>query len=188
MSYQNVLSIIDNAKKSGYIDLKKDVYSILEGGEYLIESIARLGIVMDKYKTSELGKALKQVYHGQMSVEDSVKLAESEIAAIFGNRDENPEMPKVDTGKYGEIVGECPLCSRHVVRGKYNYGCMGYTEGCQFKMGITILKRDIPISEARRLLREGSTERLNGFISKNGKRFNARLILNGADVKFAFDD
>ena len=180
--------IIDNAKKSGYIELKKDVYTILEGGEYLIESIARLGIVMDKYKTSELGKALKQVYHGQMSVEDSVKLAEGEIAEIFNNREHNPEMPKVDTGKYGEIVGECPLCSRHVVRGKYNYGCMGYNEGCQFKMGITILKRDIPINEVRRLLHTGTTDRLTGFISKNGKRFGARLVLDGADVKFAFDD
>ena len=31
--------IIDNARKSGYIDLKKDVYSILPGGEFLIESL-----------------------------------------------------------------------------------------------------------------------------------------------------
>ena len=53
--------IIDNAKKSGYIDLKKDVYTILEGGEHLITSLEQLGIGMDKYKTSELGKALTQL-------------------------------------------------------------------------------------------------------------------------------
>ncbi|MBQ0125702.1 MAG: DNA topoisomerase III, partial [Clostridiales bacterium] len=56
--------IIDNARKSKYIDLKKDVYTILPDGEYLIESLGQMQISMDKYKTSEMGKALKSVFHG----------------------------------------------------------------------------------------------------------------------------
>ena len=179
--------IIDNAKKSGYIDLKKDVYTILDGGEYLIETIARLGIVMDKYKTSELGKALKSVYRGEMTVEGAVKLAESEISEIFNNKEMNPDAPHVDTGKYGEIVGACPKCGKNIVRGKYSYGCMGYGDGCQFKMGINICKRDIPISEVRRLLATGSTEKLNRFISKKGKFFEAKLILKDDGVAFDFN-
>ena len=179
--------IIDNAKKSGYIDLKKDVYTILDGGEYLIETIARLGIVMDKYKTSELGKALKRVYKGQMTVEGAVKLAEGEIAEIFNNKTNNPEIPTVDTGKYGEIVGACPVCGRNVVRGKYNYGCMGYNDGCKFKMGINICKRDIPISEVRRLLATGQTAKLNRFISKKGKFFESKLVLKDGEVVFDFN-
>lgn len=179
--------IIDNAKKSGYIDLKKDVYTILPGGEFLIESIARLGIVMDKYKTSELGKALKKVFHAEMSIEESVSLAEREIAAVFADRQNNPPMPKVDTGKLGQIVGACPLCGRNVVRGKYNYGCMGYSDGCTFKMGVNICRRDIPISEAARLLATGSTALLTDFVSKNGKRFKAKLVLKDKEVTFSFD-
>ena len=179
--------IIDNAKKSGYIDLKKDVYTILPGGEFLIESIARLGIVMDKYKTSELGKALKKVFRAEMSVEESVSLAEREIAAVFADRQNNPPMPKVDTGKLGQIVGACPLCGRNVVRGKYNYGCMGYSDGCNFKMGVNICRRDIPISEAARLLATGSTALLTDFVSKNGKRFKAKLVLKDREVVFSFD-
>ena len=179
--------IIDNAKKSGYIDLKKDVYTILDGGEYLIESLGRLGIVMDKYKTSELGKALKRVYRGQMTVEESVKLAEGEIAEVFNSKANNPDLPKVDTGKYGEIVGPCPLCGKNVVRGKYNFGCMGFADGCEFKMGVNICKRDIPINEARRLLATGSTARLSGFISKKGKLFGGRLVLKDGTVSFNFD-
>lgn len=179
--------IIDNAKKSGYIDLKKDVYTILDGGEYLIETIARLGIVMDKYKTSELGKALKKVFRGEMTVNGAVKLAEREISEIFNNKDVNPEMPKVDTGKYGEIVGPCPLCGKNIVRGKFNYGCMGYGDGCQFKMGINICKRDIPISEVRRMLATGSTANISRFISKKGKFFDARLVIKDGTVGFEFD-
>ena len=179
--------IIDNAKKSGYIDLKKDVYTILPGGEFLIESIARLNIVMDKYKTSELGKALKKVFHSEMTIDESVQLAQREIAAVFSDKHNNPPMPKVDTGKLGQIVGACPLCKRNVVRGKYNYGCMGYSDGCNFKMGVNICKRDIPISEAARLLATGETALLTDFVSKNGKRFKAKLVLKGGEVVFSFD-
>ncbi len=179
--------IIDNAKKSGYIDLKKDVYTILPGGEFLIESIARLNIVMDKYKTSELGKALKKVFRAEMTVDESVALAKREIAEVFNDRYNNPPMPKVDTGKLGQIVGECPLCGRNVVRGKYNYGCMGYSDGCTFKMGVNICKRDIPFTEAARLLATGETLLLTDFVSKNGKRFKAKLVLKGGDVGFKFE-
>ena len=70
--------IIDNARKSGYIELKKDVYTILPDGEFLIEVLTHMQINMDKYKTSQLGQALKKVYRGSMTVEESVKLAEEE--------------------------------------------------------------------------------------------------------------
>ncbi len=179
--------IIDNAKKSGYIALKKDVYTILPGGEHFIESLGRLSISMDKYKTSELGKALKKVYHGEMSVEEAVALAESEIAQVF-SRGANgvAEIKGVDTGKYGDTVGVCPICQRSVVRGKYSYGCMGFNDGCSFRVGINICRRDIPIDEVRRLLAEGSTSTINGFISKNGRYFDARLVIKDGNAVFDF--
>ena len=178
--------IIDNAKKSGYIALKRDVYSILPAGEYLIESLARLSITMDKYKTSELGKALKRVFRGQMSIADSVALAESEIAAVFENG-KNQKPISADTGEYGQIAGVCPLCGKNVVRGKYNYGCMGYNDGCAFRIGLNICRRDIPFGEVSRLLATGSTAWLEGFISKTGKRFGARLVIKDGAAVFSFE-
>lgn len=179
--------IIDNAKKSGYIDLKKDVYTILDGGIYLVESIERLGINMDKYKTSELGKALKKVYRGEMSVDGGVKLAEAEIAKVFGDV-AGYKSEAVDTGSYGEIVGACPLCGKNVVRGTRGYGCMGYSSGCEFRMGLAFCKREIPIVEIKRMFAEGRTARLPGFISKTGKLFTARLKLDCGKVAFDFDN
>ena len=180
--------IIDNAKKSKYIELKKDVYTILPAGEYFIESLGRLSISMDKYKTSELGKALKKVYRGEMSVEESVRLAQEEIAEVFRKGCGSvPQVVGVDTGKYGDVVGKCPLCSREVVRGKFSYGCRGFDEGCNFRVGINICRRDIPIAEVRRLLETGTTAMLDGFISKNGKRFDGRLVLKDGNAVFNFD-
>ncbi len=180
--------IIDNAKKSGYIELKKDVYKILPGGEYFIESLGRLNISMDKYKTSELGKALKSVYRGEMTVDASVKLAEGEIREIFTQGGTAAPIVKgVDTGKYGDLVGRCPICGKDVVRGKFSYGCIGFDEGCKFRVGINICQRDIPIAEVKRLVETGSTEMLSGFISKNGKQFDARLVVKDGAAVFNFD-
>ena len=179
--------IIDNAKKSGYIALKKDVYTILEGGEHLVESLEALSIGMDKYKTSELGKALKKVFRGEITVMDSVSLAEREISEIFKRGGSAPVPTNTDTGKFGEIVGKCPVCGKNVVRGKTSYGCMGYNEGCEFRVGINICKKSIPISEVRRLLAEGRTAKMSGFISKNGKRFDGRLVIKDKAAVFDFN-
>ena len=179
--------IIDNARKSGYINLKKDVYTVLEGGEYLIQSLDRLGIVMDKYKTSEMGKALKRVFRGEMSAEESVKLAEREIKEIFesGGTSSSPE--RIETGRLGEIVGKCPICGKNVIRGNSGFGCMGYREGCKFRMGLTVCKKTVPIGEVRRLLATGTTAKLYGFISKAGKSFSAKLVIKDGTVGFNFD-
>ncbi len=178
--------IIDNAKKSGYINLKKDVYTILEGGEHLIESLERLSIGMDKYTTSELGKALKKVFRGEITVDDSVRLAEKEISEIFKRGGNTPVAVGVDTGAYGQIVGKCPKCGKNVVRGKTSYGCMGYSDGCDFRVGINICKKNIPINEVTRLLSVGSTGKIRGFFSKTGKQFDGRLVLKDGGAVFDF--
>ena len=179
--------IIDNARKSEYIALKKDVYTILEGGEHLIRSLEAMSISMDKYKTSEMGKALKKVYKGEITVADSVKIAEGEISAIFSNPRNGGNLSVVDTGKFGEIIGKCPLCGKNVVRGKSNYGCMGFADGCKFKMGVTICRREIPKTEVKRLLETGSTAKMRGFISKNGESFEAKFVLKDGEAQFSFD-
>lgn len=177
--------IIDNARRSGYIDLKKDVYTILPGGVYLIESLMQMQISMDKYKTSELGKALKKVFHGAMTVEESVSLAEKEISEVFEKK-QLPIEKDCDTGIYGDVVGTCPICGNKVVKGRYGYGCLGYKNGCKFRFGSYICKRPISIANARLLLSDGKTSVIEGFTSKNGKKFDARLILD-SEKKVVFD-
>jgi hypothetical protein len=64
---------------------------------------------------------------------------------------------------------------------------LGFESGCQFRVGVNICRRDIPINEVRRLLAEGATIKLGGFISKNGKRFDGRLVLKDNNAVFNFD-
>ena len=175
--------IIDNARNSGYIQLKKDVYTILPDGEFLVDSLGAMGIGMDKYKTAELGKALKSVYRGEMTVKGATDIAEKEIADVFALANSVNS-----TGFAGDIIGVCPICGKEIIRTRRGYGCKGYKEGCKFTIWSTVAGRSISVAEAKQLLTEGRSELLEGFVSKKGSRFSARLKLDGDRVTFEFDD
>ncbi|UKI50947.1 MAG: hypothetical protein L6U99_06355 [Clostridium sp.] len=107
----------------------------------MIEQLMQMGISMDKYKTATIGQALKKVFHNEIAVVDSVKLAEKEISDIFTNKN-LPIEEEIDTGLYKDVIGKCPLCNDDVVKGRYNYGCMGYKSGCKFKINFVICKKN----------------------------------------------
>lgn len=178
--------IIENAINSKYIELKKDVYYILPGGEYLIESLLQMNINMDKYKTSTLGQGLKKVFRGEMTINDVVDLTKKEINEVFDKRNNNGL--NTDTGFFNDVVGICPLCGKNVVKTRYNYGCTGYKEGCKFKINFVICKRVISKNMAIDLLKNKRTFKINGFISKNNKQFSGVLVLdNDGNVNFEFN-
>ncbi len=178
--------IIDNAIKSKYINLKKDVYTILPDGETLITSLTNMNISMDKYKTAEMGKALKKVYRGEFVIEDSVKLVEKEISEVFEKRT-TPLETDTDIGFMGECAGTCPICGRDVVRTKFGYGCSGYRDGCNFSVSGTICGRIISFANVQKLLQTGRTGKIEGFVSKNGKSFSAALKMENGKAVFDFN-
>lgn len=178
--------IIENAINSKYIELKKDVYYILPGGEYLIESLLQMNINMDKYKTSTLGQGLKKVFHGELTINNVVELAKKEIKEVFDKRNNNGL--NTDTGFFNDVIGICPLCGKNVVKTRYNYGCTGYKDGCNFKINFVICKRVISKNMAIDLLKNKKTFKINGFKSKNNKDFSGYLVLdNEGKINFSFD-
>jgi DNA topoisomerase-3 len=179
--------IIDNARKSGYIHLNKDVYTILPGGEYLIETLGRMDICMDKFKTAEMGKALKKVFRGEFTVSDSVEVAKAEIAEVFAVKTVDAGHDS-DIGFFRQAVGKCPLCGGDVRRTTFGYGCSEYREkNCKFSIHMSICGRTIPVSAVKSILETGRTEKLCGFVSKkSGRSFDASLKLEEGRVVFDF--
>ena len=132
-----------------------------------------------------MGRSLKKVFRGAMTVEESVALATKEIKAVFD--DAAVEEEKTGFGYAGDEVGICPLCGAAVRRTSFGYGCSAYREGCKFSIRLKILGKLIPLSVARKLLTDGKTETLDGFISqKTGKTFSAALKLEEGNVTFEF--
>jgi len=178
--------IIDNARKSGYIKLTKDVYTILPGGEFLVESLDKMKINMDKFKTSEMGRALKRVYRGEMTIDETVDMAKNEISGYFMREGTSIE-DSTDTGFFGDEIGKCPLCGGTVKRYRYNYGCDQYKEGCKFTIPTYLCGRAVSLSNAKMLLTEGRSSKIKGFISKKGTLFDSCLEIKEGRCVFNFN-
>ena len=98
------------------------------------------------------------------------------------------------TGKSGSegtpanaVLGACPACGGSVIESAKGYGCSNWQSGCRFVIWKTIAGRKISKTNAKTMLNSGKTAMLNGFKSKSGKPFSARLKLEATDVKFEFN-
>ena len=121
-----------------------------------------------------------------MAIGESVALAKAEIAEVFKKKDAPIELDE-DTGCFMDVVGKCPKCGRDVLRYRFSYGCSGYKEGCDFKVNLSICKRNISLANVKMLLETGKTSKIQGFISKNGKPFSASLKLEDGKAVFDFE-
>ena len=86
-------------------------------------------------------------------------------------------------------VGECPVCKKAPVRETENaYVCeRTLAKECTFRMGRQILKRDISVEQARKLIETGKTDLITKFISsKTNRPFDAFLKLEKGKVGFEF--
>ena len=86
-------------------------------------------------------------------------------------------------------LGPCPKCGRNVYAHGIAYLCEGAAASprtCDFRSGQIILQRAIEPAQMRRLLNEGRTDLLQGFISKKGRPFSAYLV-KGPDGKVGFE-
>ncbi len=178
--------IIDNARKSQYILLKNDTYTILPGGKFLIEALQGMNISMDKYKTSQLGQALKKVYRGEFTIDNSLDMAKEEILSVIRPAPAHP-MLDTDNGFFMETVGACPFCGSEIFKGKFGFSCRGYKEkGCDFSLPGRIAGRIVSKAMAQDLLTKKETARVAGFVSRTGNPFDAALTLDGKKIKFKF--
>ena len=117
--------IIDRAIQSEYISLKNNQYRILPGGVYYIETLWKMGIEIDVNKTATLGRILKRVYHGELSVKDATDYSMKEINEYFvkaGTATIAPSPPEANSS----YICRCPVCGGEIREGKKSYYCSNY--------------------------------------------------------------
>jgi DNA topoisomerase-3 len=89
-------------------------------------------------------------------------------------------------------VGACPKCKGKVYEGPTSWVCertQADTRKCTFKVGRKILEQPVERPQVEKLLQDGRTEALSGFVSKAGKNFTAHLVLGQrGKVEFEFPD
>ena len=109
----------------------------------------------------------------------------------FGNdqQKEGEAAAVVDfTGK--EPLGKCPKCGARVFDTGMNYICekaTGPDKTCKFRTGKIILQQTMEPAQIVKLLNEGKTDLLKGFVSKKtNRKFEAFLVLKDGGTAFEF--
>jgi DNA topoisomerase-3 len=93
----------------------------------------------------------------------------------------------VDTARH-TLIGKCQVCGTGQV---YDTGgayiCENVAKGnCSFKLNKTILKREITPEQMRKMLADGKSDVLKGFVSKKGRPFDAALKLQAGKIGWEF--
>jgi DNA topoisomerase III len=104
------------------------------------------------------------------------------------NKDGEAAAPVDFTGK--EPLGKCPKCGARVFDTGMKYICekaTGPDKTCKFSTGKIILQQTIEPAQVVKLLAEGKTDLLKGFVSKkNNRKFEAYLVLKDGGTAFEF--
>ncbi|MBV4431281.1 topoisomerase C-terminal repeat-containing protein [Clostridium tyrobutyricum] len=177
--------IIKNAKRYEYIKEIKSHLECEEKGIKLIEALEKLKINLDKEKTVEFGKQLKNVYKGNIEINNIVDEVKDELNNIIANGN-SIKIDRIYTGKY-KTLGICPVCNKgKIIVGRTGYGCSRWKEDCKFFISRTIAGKSISESTAKKLVKDGKTNLIKGFKSKSGKSFDSVLVIKEGKVVFDF--
>ena len=89
-----------------------------------------------------------------------------------------------------DSLGQCPKCSAQVYEHGLSYVCeksVGPEKTCDFRSGKIILQQPIEREQMARLLTEGKTELLKGFVSARTRRKFSAFLVRGKDGKVGFE-
>lgn len=172
--------IIETLLKRGYIERnKKAIISTKLGKDFI--NIIKIEDIKSVEFTSDIENKLTLIADGKLK-KDSVI---NEVAVNLRNNIETIKNDKA-TIDVANSVGICPKCGGKVTKNKSGYGCSNHNStGCNFFIG-TICGKELSLKQITELLSEGKTSTIKGFKSKEGKSFDAALILNKDTGKLEF--
>ncbi|MDX5363635.1 MAG: DNA topoisomerase III [Pseudazoarcus pumilus] len=107
----------------------------------------------------------------------------------FGQPKEGEEAEAPDFSDQ-QPLGACPKCQSKVFEHGMAYVCeksVGPDKNCDFRSGKIILQQPIEREQMARLLAEGRTELLKGFVSARTRRKFSAFLVRGADGKVGFE-
>lgn len=89
---------------------------------------------------------------------------------------EFPERKKVEKR---ETDMKCPSCGGDIIEMEKMFGCSNYSsKGCKFSVWKNIGGKQMTLDLIKEVINKKETEKLDGFVSKAGKSYSARLVWN----------
>nr|WP_315484888.1 DNA topoisomerase III [uncultured Undibacterium sp.] len=108
----------------------------------------------------------------------------------FGQNQDDGEDGEEHDFSQSEVLGPCPKCASNVYELGLAYVCeksVAKPKACDFRSGRIILQQEILPEQMRKLLVEGKTDLLPGFISQRTRRPFKAFLVRGKDGKTSFE-
>lgn len=201
--------IIDKLIRIGYLNCNKktQVISPENFGEMVYEVVAMtVPALLNPQMTASWEKGLDGITNGTVAMDDyrsklenfirreTIKIRDYDLTSQIANQiSQYKGNGGRGLGARKKIGVACPVCGGEIITTPFGYGCSNYNKegnGCRFVIG-TIAGRDLSEEECKSLIQNGRTEVLNGFVSKNKKKFQAALTMQKnedgkIDIQFDF--
>lgn len=182
--------IIETIKRHEYIQIKRNIVSVTEKGRILCQAIEG-NLLSSPSMTAKWESYLKKIGRGEGSPEvflDTIgKFIEKLLADVPNQLQSNglPERVEMDIGK--DAIALCPRCKKgSIVSSRGAFSCTENANGCKQSFPGIFLKKRLTAKTIEYLCTKGKTPVMKGFVSKNGKKFSARLILEDGKLKMEF--
>jgi DNA topoisomerase-3 len=107
----------------------------------------------------------------------------------FGQANDDENAEPVDFSSQTSL-GPCPKCSGGVYEMPLSYVCensVAKPKTCDFRSGRIILQQEISPEQMSKLLNEGKTDLLPGFVSQRTRRPFKAFLVKGKDGKVSFE-
>ena len=170
-------TFIPKLTKYGYISVEKKNIVVTELGEALLKSVRNSAIksLADISATTDWEERLdKNPTQFLNDIKSFVK--ESVIQSV-----------KIDIPIPSANNIICPACGKEIRKGKTNWYCIGYKEGCEFTLWETTAGAKLTEKDVATLC-EGKQTGIKHCISKAGKTFDCRFKLNEEKkISFVFE-
>ena len=192
------------ATRAGIIERLIAVGYIERKGKKLIptkKGLNLISIVPDQLKspemTGEWEQRLNNISKGKLEPEAFMKDINNYVEYVVAEAKKFHIKPLLYDDKEktsgsmsdGSKIAPCPICKDgSIISHSRGYRCDRLREGCNFSVALNILGKYIPPEQIAKMIEKGETDLINGFTSKNGKAFSARLSFNiDGKLQFKFD-
>ena len=179
--------IIETLLQRNYIFEEKNKLIPTAAGMALIDALPPVATRPDM--TALWSEKQNQIESGDLTVEQFIDDLYSDLTTLLENTsvDGLKIEPAAAAGKLERLTANCPNCGGEIAVTPKRYSC----SGCKFGIWIEIAQKKITLNQVSKLITEGKTGNIKGFMSKAGKPFETYLVLKDkvtGTIGFGFNE
>lgn len=141
-------------------------------------SVLKIDSLTKPELTGEWEFKLRQIEKKKVQAEAFMDEIRALTTAIVDSAKSCGDVERID-GDYATLSAPCPVCGGVVKESHRKFSCA--SSSCTFSIWKAMAGRELSVEETEQLLANGTSEMLDGFRSRLGREFSAKLILKKDD-------